>query len=122
MTESKMRAITIVAKASLDPMLSTRLREWGAAEYSIVRSIDGKFGPHAANGDGQRYSRIETIVSDETAQTIARRLAAEFSTDSSVVCFVSEVCSQATDRYLNASHQQRHAPREQPWGDYLIEI
>ncbi len=122
MTESKMRAITIVAKASLDRMLSTRLREWGAAEYSIVRSQDANLGSHAAHGDGQRYSRIETIVSDETAQAIASKLATEFSADSSVVCFVSDVSAEATGRYVNGSRRQGHAPREQPWGDYLVEI
>lgn len=122
MTESKMRAITIVAKASLDPLLSARLREWGAAEYSIVRSRDPHVGAHAAHGEGQRYSRIEAIVSDETAQTIASRLAVEFSVDSSVVCFVSDLSAQATSRYVNGSERQGQAPREQPWGDYLVTI
>jgi|688.fasta_scaffold2331212_2 hypothetical protein len=40
MTESKMRVITIVAKASLDRVVTGRLHKWEAPECSIVRSQD----------------------------------------------------------------------------------
>lgn len=122
MTESKVRAITIVAKASLDQVLSTRLREWGVREYSLARSLDIGTGSDVVGGDEHRYSRIEAIVSGETAHTIARRLATEFCADSSVVCFVSDIPAQDAGGYVSGVARQGQVPREQPWGDYLVTI
>jgi hypothetical protein len=116
------RIETIVAKASLDSVLVARLREWGVAESSMTRSCDASPRSHAEADNVTRYSRIETIVSYETAQKIARELAAEFCGESSAACFVSDVSDHLTARDMNVSSRYGRSSRALRWGDYLVTI
>jgi hypothetical protein len=122
MTHPETCSITIVAKASLDTILSARLRDWGAPKCSVLRSQEHTARTNATGEAFDRFSRIETTVSREVARTISERLCTEFGADHSVLCVVSDGDPQTLSSDEFNSVRRERSSRELVWGDYLITI
>ncbi len=122
MTNSCLREITIVARSAVDSMLSARLLEWGALECSIVRAQGGAPTSHTSDAHGEEYSRIETVVPSEIAQTITTKLSAEFNAGYPVLWFISEVSPHVMSSGECTSRREGRTSREQRWGDYVITV
>lgn len=92
--------VTIVAEAVVETRLVKTLREAGAHGWTIT----------AARGEGPRNRRvgdleggnvrIETLVSDDVAQTLMDRLAADWFPHYAVVAWTQRVHVGRTERYL----------------------
>lgn len=122
MNTDQFREITIVAPASLEAELCSRLREWRVPSYSVMESLNN---PSRACHSGEiegTHIQIIALIRHEIAAVVLQGLQSDFFSEPSLVCFVSNAVgpSGATTRPLHPSGKQ--VPMEEKWGDYLITL
>jgi hypothetical protein len=110
----------IVVPASLEHTLCCHLRDWGVVNYSISEALNQPAPNSHVGQQVTKHVRIDAVVPDNILQTILKGLQQHFSTDPSVIYFVS-------DRWGGSSadlqeQKKQTSSREVVWGDYLITI
>lgn len=99
MTRMKRKLLTIVAEQGLENRLVTLVHHAGAKGHTVSPA-------HGEGPRGQRFGdmtggniRLETVVSDDVAESIIATLQADYFPHYAVSCWLSEVEVVREDRY-----------------------
>ena len=86
-----MKRVTVVAEALLEDKIVADLRRLGARGWTILEARGhGSRGVRASDWEG-RNVQVETIVPEETAQTILTHVAATYFEHYAVIAYVDAV-------------------------------
>ena len=95
-----LKLLTIIAEALLEDTLVREIKQLGARGYTVssVRG-EGTRGVRASEWEGYNV-KIETLVSDETANRILEHLVANYFTLYAVVAYVENVTVVRSEKYV----------------------
>ena len=83
--------MTVVSERLLKDDIIELMKEEGAKGFSITDSVgEGSRGVHASDWEG-RNVKIESIVHDETAKRILKRIAEDYFEDYAVIAYTYPV-------------------------------
>ena len=83
--------MTVVSERLLKDDIIALMKEEGAKGFSITDSVgEGSRGVHASDWEG-RNVKIESIVHDETAKRILKRIAEDYFEDYAVIAYTYPV-------------------------------
>jgi nitrogen regulatory protein P-II 2 len=94
-----LKLLTVIAEAVLEERLLRDLREHGTKGYTLdqVRG-EGSRGVHASEWEG-RNIKVETIVTDEAAQSFLLHLSREYFPKYAVIAYVQDVQVVRGEKY-----------------------
>ena len=89
--DSDFHCMTVVSERLLKDDIIELMKEEGAKGFSITDSVgEGSRGVHASDWEG-RNVKIESIVHDETAKRILKRIAEDYFEDYAVIAYTYPV-------------------------------
>ncbi len=89
--DSDFHCMTVVSERLLKDDIIELMKEEGAKGFSITDSVgEGSRGVHASDWEG-RNVKIESIVHDETAKRILKRIADHYFEDYAVIAYTYPV-------------------------------
>jgi hypothetical protein len=89
--DSDFHCMTVVSERLLKDDIIELMKEEGAKGFSITDSVgEGSRGVHASDWEG-RNVKIESVVHDETAKRILKRIADDYFEDYAVIAYTYPV-------------------------------
>ncbi|WP_337845418.1 transcriptional regulator [Thermus sp.] len=96
----RLKLVTIVAESLLEKRLVEEIRRLGAKGYTITPARgEGSRGLRSADWEGQNI-HLETIVSEEVALKILKKLQEDYFPHYAVIAYVENVEVVRGDKYI----------------------
>ncbi|AFV75797.1 hypothetical protein YIM1640_09000 [Thermus oshimai] len=96
----RLKLVTIVAESLLEKRLVEEIKRLGAKGYTITPARgEGSRGLRSVDWEGQNI-RLETIVSEEVALKILKKLQEEYFPHYAVIAYVENVEVVRGDKYI----------------------
>lgn len=97
---TKLKLVTIITEAVLEPQLIQSIKKLGAKGHTAINSHgEGTSGIRSGEIPGENV-RIETLVSDQVAEKIMEHLSTEYFKDYALICYVTEAEVLRSEKYL----------------------
>mgnify|MGYP003132236162 CR=1 FL=1 len=95
-----LKCITIVSERFLKKEIIELIKNSGAKGYTITDAVgEGSRGIRASEWEGKNV-KIETIVSDEAAESIIKSISNEYFANYAVIVYTNEVKVVRGDKYI----------------------
>jgi nitrogen regulatory protein P-II 2 len=101
----RLKKVTIIAEAVLEPQIVRAVRELGASGYTISEARgEGSRGVRASEWEG-RNVMVETLVGPETADRILAHVSETYFEHYAVVAYVADVEVVRGAKYLTSEKE-----------------